>query len=151
MRFSEKRMYLPDYVKMVITPLVINIYFFMKLAPLDSVHIGLSIHSKNLVFMKNCKWSIFPQQVTYYYTRVRAIDYECYNIINIMRATPRKITSRKVILPHPSTDNYLLKRRHALYDRYSFILADLKHQIEAVRSLWSPLQQTREAHQNLLQ
>ena len=35
-------------------------YFFMKFAPLDSAHVGLSIHAKNSVFMKNCKWSIFP-------------------------------------------------------------------------------------------
>ena len=31
--------------KMVITPLVINIYCFMKLALLDSAHIELSIHA----------------------------------------------------------------------------------------------------------
>ena len=41
-------------------------YFFMKLAPLDSAHIELSIHAKNSIFLKNCKWSIFPQQVTYF-------------------------------------------------------------------------------------
>ena len=34
-------MYLPDCIKMVITPLVIKM-FFTKLAPLDSAHIGLS-------------------------------------------------------------------------------------------------------------
>ena len=32
-------------------------YFFMKLAPLELAHIGLSIHAKNSVFMK---LSIFP-------------------------------------------------------------------------------------------
>ena len=35
-------------------------YLFVKLAPLDSAYTVLSIHAKNSVFMKNCKWSIFP-------------------------------------------------------------------------------------------
>ena len=45
-RFSERQMYLPECIKMVITQLVINV-FFMKLTPLHSAHIELSIHVKN--------------------------------------------------------------------------------------------------------
>ena len=38
-------------------------YFFVKLAPLDSAHIELSIHAKNSIFMKYPKWSLFSYQV----------------------------------------------------------------------------------------
>ena len=41
-------MYLPERIKMVLTPLVIN----MKFAPLDSAHIGLSVHAKNSIFFE---------------------------------------------------------------------------------------------------
>ena len=41
-------LYIHDCIKMVITPLVINI--FMKLAPLDSAHL---IHAKNSIFFLN--------------------------------------------------------------------------------------------------
>ena len=34
-------------------------YIFVKLAPLDSAHIKLSIHAKNPNLMKNCKFCIF--------------------------------------------------------------------------------------------
>ena len=44
-----------------ITPLMINMFSWnLHHIILDSAHIGLSIHTKNSVFMKNCKWSIFP-------------------------------------------------------------------------------------------
>ena len=39
-------------------------YFFMKLAPLDSAHIELSVHAKNSNFIKYPEWSL-SQQVTY--------------------------------------------------------------------------------------
>ena len=42
MRIFQDRIYLPACIKMVITPLVINI-FFMQLAPLDSAHTELSM------------------------------------------------------------------------------------------------------------
>ena len=54
----RKSMYLPECMKMVITRLVINI-FFMKLAPLDSAHIELSIHAKNSIFIRYPEWSLF--------------------------------------------------------------------------------------------
>ena len=50
-------------------------YFFTKLAPLDSAHIELSIHAKNSVFMKNCKWSIFPWQVTFYISAYSCVSH----------------------------------------------------------------------------
>ena len=43
-------MYLPECIKMVITPLMI--ITIMKLAPLYSAHIGLSIYAKNSIFFE---------------------------------------------------------------------------------------------------
>ena len=41
-------------------------YFFMKLVPLDSAHIGLSIHAKNSVFIKKkLQMVYFSIAVTY--------------------------------------------------------------------------------------
>ena len=42
-------------------------YFFLKPSPFCSTHAELSIHTKNSIFMKNPKWSLFLQQVTYYF------------------------------------------------------------------------------------
>ena len=56
-------MYLPEYIKMVITQLVINV-FLMKLAPLYSAHIELFIHAKSSTLMKNPKWSLLSYPVT---------------------------------------------------------------------------------------
>ena len=51
LHFPKNEYYLPACIKMIITPLVIDI-FFMKFAPLDSAYINLSIHDKSSIFMK---------------------------------------------------------------------------------------------------
>ena len=56
-------MYLPECIKMVITRLVINI-FYMKLAPLYSAHIGLSIYAK--IQLKKKKSPMVPFLIAYY-------------------------------------------------------------------------------------
>ena len=72
-------MYLPECIKMVITPLVIDI-FFMKLAPLDSAHIKLSIHAKNSIFMKYPEWPLFSEQVTFRVRTCISLSSYCVSI-----------------------------------------------------------------------